>query len=439
MGDLESYQLAAVALGASFCGLALVFALSLEPTRANLANAASGVGVGISFATPLFFLDDVSTSAPGLLPRLQGLSEVSVGVFSAIYMASLFRTAQMTPRARTAARWVIRAGWAEIAWFAAVVLLFPAQRLNDYELSAFDRSAHDEPGFWLFAITLLVIGVTFMAGWALLATQQIDPAERARAIATSVASGLLACSTAVPWEASGVLAVLVMSLVTWGHMHYGAAHARRATFLGQFLSPQVSEMIEAKGISTVMRPHQAELSVIECDLRDFTPYSEGVPSQAVVDLLAEYYDAVGEVVARHGGTITCYAGDGVLMLVGAPLPRPDHAAVAVALAEDLITAVDPVLERWATKLHPLGVGVGVASGTVTVGTIGSSNRLDYTAVGTPVNLAARLCSAARAGEVLLDERTAQLAADTRVQQRDPMRIKGLVGLQSVFELTAPTL
>ncbi|WP_188113514.1 hypothetical protein [Nocardioides humilatus] len=274
MGDFESYQLAAVALGASFCGLSLVFALSLEPNRANLANAASGVCVGIAFATPLFFLDQVSASAPGLLPRLQGLSEVGVGVFSTIYMANLFRTAQMTPRSRTAARWVIRVGWVEIAWFAAAVLLFPAQRLNDYELSAFERSAHDESGFWLFAITIIALGVTYSFGWALLATQQIDPAEKARAAATSVASGLLALSTAVPWEASGVLAVLVMSLVTWGHLHYGAAHARRATFLGQFLSPQVSEMIETKGISTVMRPHQAELTVIECDLRDFTPYSE---------------------------------------------------------------------------------------------------------------------------------------------------------------------
>ncbi|WP_188113513.1 adenylate/guanylate cyclase domain-containing protein [Nocardioides humilatus] len=156
----------------------------------------------------------------------------------------------------------------------------------------------------------------------------------------------------------------------------------------------------------------------------------------MVDLLAEYYDAVGEAVARHGGTITCYAGDGVLMLVGAPLPRPDHAAAALALAQDLIDSINPVLERWATKVHPLGLGVGVASGTVTVGTIGSTNRLDYTAVGTPVNLAARLCSAARAGEVLMDERTAQLAANSRVKRREAMPVKGLIGLQTVFELGA---
>lgn len=79
---------------------------------------------------------------------------------------------------------------------------------------------------------------------------------------------------------------------------------------------------------------------------------------------------------------------------------------------------------------------GGASGTVTVGTIGSRNRLDYTAVGTPVNLAARLCSAARTGEVLIDERTVHLAGDDRVVRRDPMQIKGLSGMQAVFGLGA---
>jgi class 3 adenylate cyclase len=316
-------------------------------------------------------------------------------------------------------------------------MILPAQRLNDYELSALDRAAYDEPGFWLYAVTWILVAVTFGAGWLLLAAERIDPAESSRAVATAVASVLLVVATAVPPVSAGVLGIVALTLFLWGQFHYAAAHARRGSFLAQFLSPQVSEMIEAKGISTVMRPHQAELSVIACDLRDFTPYSEAVPSQAVVDLLAEYYDAVGEVVARHGGTITCYAGDGVLMLIGAPLPRADHAGAAVRLAGDLIREIDPVLDRWATKPHPLGLGVGVASGTVTVGTIGSRNRLDYTAVGTPVNLAARLCSAARTGEVLIDERTAQLAADDRVVRRDAMEVKGLSGLQSVFGLGAP--
>ena len=434
MTDRAAYQLAALVLGGMSCGMSLVILLSLDRTRGNIANALAGMAVGIAYASPIHFIDRVDAADPGWLPRIQGLSEAAVLLLSIAYMRSLLATSQRSGTAAAVVRWVIRIGWVEGAWVVVAVLLFPAQRLNDYELSAFDPAAHSRPGFWLFAVTWIVVGLTFGVGWVCLGLTRLDEAESSRSIATAAASVLLVFSTATPWEVSGVLGTVALTLFMWGHVHHAAAHARRATFLGQFLSPRVSEMVESKGLSTVMRPHQTELSVIECDLRDFTPYSEGVPSQAVVDLLAEYYDAVGEAVARHGGTITCYAGDGVLMLVGAPLPRADHATVALALAQDLIETIDPVLARWSTKMHPLGLGVGVASGTVTVGTIGSTNRLDYTAVGTPVNLAARLCSAARPGEVLMDERTAQLAADRRVRRRDAMAIKGLSGLQSIFEL-----
>ena len=174
-----------------------------------------------------------------------------------------------------------------------------------------------------------------------------------------------------------------------------------------------------------MRPAEVTLTVVACDLRGFTAYADAVPSQAVIDLLGDYYAAVGAAVAEVDGTIKDYAGDGVLVLVGAPLAQPDHAARGMRLAARIHEVTRPVLERWATRAHPLGIGVGVASGTVTVGAIGSSARTEYTAVGTPVNLAARLCSAAGHGETLVDVATAEATGTGGPTKA--LEVKGLAG------------
>lgn len=293
------------------------------------------------------------------------------------------------------------------------------------------------PGFWLFAVFWLVVAAVYVVGYVVLATQRIDHAEVDRAAAGTLGSGTTVAATALPPAISLTCVLLTLGLNLWGQLRYAVAGGRRAVFLSRFLSPQVDDLVRSEGLAAIAQPHQAELTVVACDLRDFTPYAEGVPSQAVVDLLSEYYDAVGEGVAPHGGTIINYAGDGVLILVGAPIHRDDHAEAALSIAEGVMTSVAPVLARWSTRPHPLGLGAGVASGLVTVGTIGSSNRMEYTAVGSTVNLAARLCSAAHAGEVLVAERTAELAGDADLTPRDPMMIKGFSRPQPVFALGSP--
>jgi class 3 adenylate cyclase len=140
---------------------------------------------------------------------------------------------------------------------------------------------------------------------------------------------------------------------------------------------------------------------------------------------------VGEVVTEYEGTVKDYAGDGVLVLVGAPLKIDDHAERAVALAESII-------RRWHDGSQPLGIGVGVATGRVTVGIIGGAGRLEYAAVGSAVNLASRLCEEAAPGEVLVAAETVAAidSAGSRVglEPSAPRQLKGFADEVATFAL-----
>ena len=137
---------------------------------------------------------------------------------------------------------------------------------------------------------------------------------------------------------------------------------------------------------------------------------------------------VGTAVANVGGTIKDQAGDGVLVLIGAPIWFADHADRALELARQIREGSVAFSAEWSTPELQLGVGVGTASGFVTVGVIGAASRLEYTAVGPAVNLASRLCSEAVHGEVLVDERSNELLATTGVRAslriREPLSLKG---------------
>ncbi|MFK7888332.1 MAG: adenylate/guanylate cyclase domain-containing protein [Gammaproteobacteria bacterium] len=148
-----------------------------------------------------------------------------------------------------------------------------------------------------------------------------------------------------------------------------------------------------------------EISAVYVDVRNFTRFSENLDSSDVMLFLREYYAAVGKVAATYGGTIKDYAGDGILILVGAPQPLADHADRAVKMAIAIRAAGVSVTARWERYGVALGIGIGVASGVVTLGMVGGPARREYAAVGPAVNLAARLCSKAGKSEILLDEHT----------------------------------
>ena len=160
----------------------------------------------------------------------------------------------------------------------------------------------------------------------------------------------------------------------------------------------------------------------------------------MIQILREYYDAVGAAAAAYGGTIKDQAGDGVLILVGAPLPFADHAQRALDMARRIRHSGVALTERWSDGELQLGVGVGVASGFVTVGVIGATSRLEYTAVGPAVNLASRLCSEAAHAEILVAPRTHELLGDSgarhTLQIGQALPLKGFAEPVQSYLLTA---
>jgi class 3 adenylate cyclase len=200
-------------------------------------------------------------------------------------------------------------------------------------------------------------------------------------------------------------------------VQYHVVQGQRAHFMAKFLSPQVAQLVARRGLKSATDEQTLELSVVCCDLRGFTAFTAATESKKVISILREYYDAVGAAAAECGGTIKDQAGDGVLILVGAPIPYADHAQRALVLAAKIRERGMAITARWSDPELRLGVGVGVASGFVTVGVIGGASRLEYTAVGPAVNLAARLCAEAMHGEVLIDARTLELLGEEAARER----------------------
>lgn len=165
-----------------------------------------------------------------------------------------------------------------------------------------------------------------------------------------------------------------------------------------------------------------EVSVIFCDIRGYAALSAGRDPREVIDLLNRHMSALTRVVYRHHGVINQFAGDAIMILFGAPTDNENHALDAVQCAREMLAE----RERLNAETHePLGIGFGIATGKVVAGCLGSENRADYTAVGDRVNLAARLCSVAAAGEIMMDDQTrAAVPASILSTATEPLNLKG---------------
>ncbi|MDU0341162.1 adenylate/guanylate cyclase domain-containing protein [Bosea rubneri] len=208
--------------------------------------------------------------------------------------------------------------------------------------------------------------------------------------------------------------------------------------LKRFLAPQVAELVDRSGDDHVLDGRRVEAVVVFCDLRGFTAFSARTEPETVIHLLGEYYDALERVVSAHGATLTNFSGDGAMILVNAPVPCPDPALRAIEMARDMQSNVQKLLAERQELDHGLGFGVGLAMGPATVGRIGSEGRLDYTAIGTVVNLASRLCSDAGDGEILVDSVAAgAVASRLPLVELGARALKGFDQPVTVFACTSP--
>jgi class 3 adenylate cyclase len=178
--------------------------------------------------------------------------------------------------------------------------------------------------------------------------------------------------------------------------------SERIARLKRFLAPQVAELVEGSDQEALLDSHRAEVVVIFCDLRGFTGFAGAAAPEEVMGLLQEYYEALGVIITHYEATLTCFMGDGVMLLLNAPVPCPDPAMRGVEMAVEMQGSVQSLMAGWRARGHTIGFGVGLAKGPATVGRIGYEGRSDYTAIGGVVNLASRICAAAGDGQILID-------------------------------------
>jgi len=187
----------------------------------------------------------------------------------------------------------------------------------------------------------------------------------------------------------------------------------RIAKLRRFLAPQVAELVDRKGDDTVLDGRRTEVVAVFCDLRGFTAFSARAAPEEVMSVLSEYYEALGTIITKHAATLTSFSGDGLMVLVNAPVPVAEPALRAVDLAAEMQRSVQDLIVGWRARGHRVGFGVGLAMGPATVGRIGYESRLDYTAIGSVVNLASRLCASAADREILADTKVAEAVRGRR--------------------------
>jgi class 3 adenylate cyclase len=336
---------------------------------------------------------------------------------------------------------LLRIAQALSVFYFLAAFAFPQMHLERFQNAGFREAfMAAEPEFFLFALPLSISLVLSLFSGLLTLNRRPDRAEATRLIAFAIAAPFMASGVVVPNTVAPVTTAVGLLIVLVGAVQYHVVQGQRAQFLSRFLSPAVAQLVARRGLKSATDEQTLELSVVCCDLRGFTAFSLAAPPERVIKILREYYDAVGAAAAAAGGTIKDQAGDGVLILVGAPIPFEDHAARALELARRVRAAGMGVTERWSDASLRLGVGVGVASGQVTVGVIGGASRLEYTAVGAAVNLASRLCSEAAHGEVLVAERTRKLveasALARELRAGEALRLKGFAKPEQSYTLAA---
>lgn len=210
---------------------------------------------------------------------------------------------------------------------------------------------------------------------------------------------------------------------------------RYHSVLSMVADARVAEQLMAGSIQ--LGGELRQVTVVFCDIRGYTALSAGRDPREVIALLNDHMGALTRVVYRWHGVINQFAGDAIMILFGAPASHGEDAQNAVSCALEMIA------ERQrlnAKSQEPMGIGIGIATGTVVAGCIGAENRADYTVVGEHVNLAARLCSSAAAGEIVVDAATHQLLpSDFPSEPLEPLKLKGFADAVTAFRIvTAPS-
>jgi len=254
-----------------------------------------------------------------------------------------------------------------------------------------------------------------------------------------LAVALFAKGTVIAIALPVVLAALVLVAATVGGLATeGREKARLRAVFSQYVAGPVVDRILADPARAKLGGERKELTVLFSDIRGFSLFSEGMAPEALAAFLGEYLTPMTELVLASGGTLDKYIGDAVMAIWGAPIDVPDHAARACEVALKMQETLVGLNKQWAKAGKPaVSIGVGINTGAMAVGNMGSAARFDYTVLGDQVNLGARLEALTKEYgiSILVGEATARAAGDAFVfREIDLVRVKGRAGAVPVFEL-----
>ena len=186
--------------------------------------------------------------------------------------------------------------------------------------------------------------------------------------------------------------------------------------LRRFLPVQLADLIVSSGDESFLNGHRRDITVVCCDLRGFTSFAETAEPEDVWDILGEYHEALGGLIARFEGTLERLASDGLVIFFNDPIPCDDAPLRSIRMALAMRQQVQELADGWQRRGHELAFAVGIAQGYATLGRIGYAGRFDYAAIGSVTNLAARLCNEAVPWQILVTQRV-NAAAEDRVVSR----------------------
>jgi adenylate cyclase len=247
----------------------------------------------------------------------------------------------------------------------------------------------------------------------------------------------------LPLAASLVMCITAFAL-NMGYGYFVESRGKRelANLFGTYVPPElVDEMVKEGAANFSMKATNKELTVMFCDMRGFTKMSEKMEPTQLQELLNAVFNKLTDIISKNRGTIDKYMGDCVMAFWGAPVDIPNHAHLAVKTAMEMANAVRKINEEHRAKGIPeIGVGIGLNTGTMCVGNMGSNNRRAYTVIGDAVNLGSRLegLSKAYGVDIVVSESTRKLAPDFAWQELDRVRVKGKEQAVAIFWPLAPT-
>lgn len=296
-----------------------------------------------------------------------------------------------------------------------------------------DGAVKHKPDYLLAADLLQVL----VAGAALTFLLPLLSPLKATLMGVLVLSGLFTINL-VLWQGSNVvlpfanaalLAVLLYALnMSWGYFVESRTKRQFAELFGQYVPPELVDEMAKNPEGYSMAGRKAELTVLFSDVRGFTTISEGLQPDELATLMNEYLGAMTEVVRHHRGTLDKYIGDAIMAFWGAPVADPDHARHALIAALEMQKALKELNKLLVAKGWPeLKIGVGLNTGIMTVGDMGSPVRKAYTVMGDAVNLGSRLEGITKqygVGIIIGEETNQRVGSEFAVRELDRVRVKG---------------